>query len=87
MFNLKLNTEAVAQRCSVKKMLLEIFENLQENTYARVFFLRKLQVQACNFSKKRDCGAGAFLYILQSNTFSYRTTLVAGSVNTKGTKF
>ena len=61
MLNLKLNPETVSQRCSVKKMFLEIFENLQENTYATVFFLRKLQVQACDFSKKRDSGTGAFL--------------------------
>ena len=37
--------EAVAQRCSVKKMFSEISQNLQENTCARVFFL-------VNFIKK-----------------------------------
>ena len=31
--------EAVAQSCSVKKVLLEISQNSQENTCARVFFL------------------------------------------------
>ena len=31
------------QRCSVKKVFLEISENLQENTCARVSFLIKLQ--------------------------------------------
>ena len=31
----ELNTEAVAQRCSVKKVFLEISQNSQENTYAR----------------------------------------------------
>ena len=36
-------TEAVAQRCSVKKMFLEISQNSQENTCARVSFLIKLQ--------------------------------------------
>ena len=35
--------EAVAQRSSVKKVLLEISQNSQENTCARVFFLIKLQ--------------------------------------------
>ena len=35
--------EAVAQRCSVKKMFLEISQNSQENTCARVSFLIKLQ--------------------------------------------
>ena len=36
-------TEAIAQRCSVKKMFLEISQNSQENTCARVSFLIKLQ--------------------------------------------
>ena len=36
-------TEAVVQRCSVKKMFLKISENLQENICARVFFFIKLQ--------------------------------------------
>ena len=36
-------TEAVAQKCSVKKAFLEISQNLQENTCARVSFLIKLK--------------------------------------------
>ena len=36
--------EPVAQRCSVKMVFLEISQNLQERTYARVSFLIKLQV-------------------------------------------
>ena len=35
--------EAVAQRSFVKKLFLEISQNLQENTCARVAFLIKLQ--------------------------------------------
>ena len=35
--------EAVVQKCSVKKILLEIPENSQENTCDRVSFLIKLQ--------------------------------------------
>ena len=35
--------EAVVQRCSVKKMFLEISQNSQENTCVRVSFLIKLQ--------------------------------------------
>ena len=42
--------EAVAQRCSVKEVFLQISQNSQENTCARVSFLRK--PQACNFIKK-----------------------------------
>ena len=36
--------EAVARRCSVKKVFLEISQNSQENTCAKVSFLIKLQV-------------------------------------------
>ena len=36
-------TEAVVQRCSVKKLFLEISQNWQENTCAWVSFLIKLQ--------------------------------------------
>ena len=43
--------EVVAQRCSVKKVFLEISENLQENTCARVSFLIKLQVQFFEISR------------------------------------
>ena len=35
--------EAVARRCSVKKVFLEISQNSQENTCARVSFLIKWQ--------------------------------------------
>ena len=45
-------SEAVVQKCSVKKVFLEIFQNSQENTCARVSFLIKLQ--ACvTLLKKR----------------------------------
>ena len=37
------NVEAVAQRCSVKKLFLETPQNLLENTCDRVSFLKKLQ--------------------------------------------
>ena len=42
--------EAVVRRCSVKKVFLEISQNSQENTCARVSFLIKLMT--CNFIKK-----------------------------------
>ena len=48
----KINTEAVVLWCSVNKVFLEILQNSQENTCARVSFLIKLQVEACNFIKK-----------------------------------
>ena len=34
----KIKTEVVAQKCSVKKMFLEILQNSQDNTCARVSF-------------------------------------------------
>ena len=40
---LTFRTEAVAQRYSVKKVFLEIFQNSLENTCARASFLTKLQ--------------------------------------------
>ena len=45
-------TEPATHRCSVKKVLLEISKNSQENNCTRVSFLIKLQAGACNFIKK-----------------------------------
>ena len=47
-----LTLEAVAHRCSVKKVLLEISLNLQENTCARASFLIILQAPATLLKKK-----------------------------------
>ena len=44
--------EAVVQRCSVKKVFLEISQSSQENPCARASFLIKLQAEACNFITK-----------------------------------
>ena len=65
------HTEAVAQRCSVKMVFLEISQNLQENTCARVSFLIKLQTLAQVFSCE--------FCEISKNTFSYRTPLVTVS--------
>ena len=51
-FTFELDIEAVAQTCSVKKVFLEISQNSQENTCARVSFFIKLQGSACQFIKK-----------------------------------
>ena len=53
--------EAVVQTFSVKKVLLEISQNSQENSSATVSFLIKLQAWACNFIKKRDSDTDVFL--------------------------
>ena len=44
--------EAVVQRCSLKKVFLEISQNSQENTCARASFLIKLQALVAHFIKK-----------------------------------
>ena len=48
-----LYSEAVAQTCSVKKVFLEILQNSQESTCARVSFLIKLQALPASLLKKR----------------------------------
>ena len=50
----KFNLEAVTQRCSVKKVFLEISSNSQENTCTRVFFFNKVAgVRPATLFKKR----------------------------------
>ena len=72
--------EAVVQRCSVKKVFLEISQNSQESTCARVAFLIKLQASGlCNFIKKHLCFSVKFVKFL-STPFFHRAGLVAGSV-------
>ena len=45
-------TETVVKRCSVKKVLLEISQNLQENTCARISFFDKVAgLRPKNFAK------------------------------------
>ena len=53
--------ETVAQRPSVKKLFLEILQNLQENACARASFLIKLQASGLQLYEKRDSGTGVFL--------------------------
>ena len=48
-----ISTEAVAQRCSVKKVFLEISQKSQENTSARVSFMIKLQAPGLIFDISR----------------------------------
>ena len=49
------------QRCSVKKVFLEISQNSQENTCARVSFLIKLQATELQLYLKRVSDTGIFL--------------------------
>ena len=78
-------TEAVDQRCSVKKVLLEIPQYSQENTCDWVSFFKNvacLTPKACNFIKK-DTLAQVYsceFFKFSKNTFPYRTAPVATSV-------
>ena len=64
-------SEAVVQRCSVKKMFLKISQNSQENTCGRVSILINLQSLTQVFSRE-FCG-------ISKNNFFYRISLVAAS--------
>ena len=78
-------TEAVVWRCSVKKMFLEILQNSQENTCAKVSFLIKLQAEAFNFIKKEtliQVFSCEFCEI-SKDSFSYKTLPMATSVWSK----
>ena len=62
-------TEAVAKRCSVKKVFLEISQNSQENTCVRDSFLINSLAQVFSFE---FCG-------ISKSTFFYRTLPAAAS--------
>ena len=50
--SIKQYTEADNQKCPAKKMFLEILQNSQGNTCAKVSFLNKVAGLACNFIKR-----------------------------------
>ena len=73
-------SEAVAQRCSVKTLLLEISKNSHESTCARVF--NKVAGQRPTALLKKETLTQVFsgeFGEISKNTFSYRTTPVAAS--------
>ena len=66
--------ETAVQKCSSKKVFLEISQNSQGNTCSKVSYLIKLQAWAYNFVKKETLAqvfACEFCEI-SHNTFSYR---------------
>ena len=68
--------EAAVQICSVKKVFLEISQNSQENTCARVSFLIKLK------KKKKETLELMFsceFCEISKNIYFYRTTPVVAS--------
>ena len=78
---IKIVSEAVVWRCFVKKVFLEISQNLQENPCAGASFLIMLQACGLKLYQKRDPDTGAFLWILWNfwEHLFYRTPLVAAS--------
>ena len=79
------HAEAVVsvQRCSVKKVSVEISQNSQENTCSvpESLFWQSCRPKACNFIKK-ETPAQVFsceFCEISKNTFSYRTPPVAAS--------
>ena len=66
-----INTEAVVQRCSLKKVFLENSQNSKENTCARVSFLIKLQTWACKFVKKETLAQVTLALLLLILNFLY----------------
>ena len=75
--------EAVAGRCSVKKVFCEMLQNSQENTYDTVSFLIKFQVSACNFIKKETLAQvlSCEFCKISRKTFFYKTPPVAASIS------
>ena len=73
-------TDAVVQRCSVKKIFLEISQNSRENTCTRDSSFIKLQA-ACSFIKKEPLAQvfSCQFWEISGNSFFYRTPPVAAS--------
>ena len=69
-------SQAVVQRCSVKKVFLKISQSSQENTCARVFFLIKFFLKK-RYSLWHRCFPVSFLKFL--TTLFYRTPLVVAA--------
>ena len=58
--------DALAQRCSVKKMFFEFSQNSEVSTCTRISFLIKLQAWGLQLYYKRNSSTCVFLWILQN---------------------
>ena len=70
----------VKQKQSLKKVLLQILQNLQENTCAIVSFLWKLQAGTYNFIKKETLAqvfSCEFYKISKNNSFTEHLWAIA----------
>ena len=72
-------TEAVAWRCSVKKVFVKVSQNSEKNTCARVSFSIKLQVRPGNLKKALAQVFSCEFCETFWNIFFYRTLPVAAS--------
>ena len=70
----------VAQRCSVKKVFLEILQKSKENNRARVSFLIKLQAKLTSFKKRLRQRRFPENFAKFLRTLFYRTPPVVASV-------
>ena len=66
-----INTEAFVQRCSLKKVFLENWQNSKVNTCATVSFLIKLQTWTCKFVKKETLAQVTLALLLLILNFLY----------------
>ena len=66
LYNIPMQIRSSYWSCFVKKGVLEISQNSQENTFVRVTFLIKLQAWDLQLYKKSDSGTGVFLWILRN---------------------
>ena len=75
------DSEAAIRGVLKRKLFLEISQNSQENTCARVSSLIKLQGSMCNFIKKETLAQVFSCKFCQiyKNRFLHRTPLVAAS--------
>ena len=62
----KLQSKTITRWFSVKKTLLKVLQNSQENTCLRVSFLLKLKASGLKLYLKRDSGTDVFLWILRN---------------------
>ena len=69
--------EAVIRGVLLKKVFLEISQNSQENSCARVSFLIKLQALGLQLYLKRDSGTGVFLSVFAKFAFVGKKSNVA----------
>ena len=74
--------------CSIKEMFLEISQNSQENTYARISFLINLQASTSNFIKIETLAQVFFCELckISKSTFSEKTPSVAAFLNADAVK-